>query len=121
MTKVQTFRDIIAWQQAHELALVVYSLSKNFPREELFGLTSQMRRCAVSVPSNIAEDFKRRTTRDAIHFYNIAEGSLGELKYQLLLSRDLHYVTDAQYSPVEVLADCVGKVLHGWIKAQRSS
>ncbi len=115
-----TFRDIVAWQQAHRLTLHVYSITKDFPKEEQFGLTSQMRRCATSIPSNIAEGFKRRTTNDSVHFYNIAQGSLEELKYQLLLSRDLKYLTGNVYDEVNAMADEVGRVLYGWIKSHQT-
>lgn len=112
----QTYKDIIAWKKAHELALVVYKLTENFPKTEMFGLTSQIRRSAVSVPSNLAEGFKRHHANDSIHFYNIAQGSLEELRYQLLLSKDLLYIKTDEYQKVENLADEVGKLIYGWIK-----
>lgn len=77
-----------------------------------------MRRCAVSIPSNIVEGFKRRFARDSLHFYNIAEASLEELKYQLLLTRDLKYVSDPVYKSINTLAEEVGKLINGWKKAQ---
>jgi four helix bundle protein len=92
---IKTFRDIIAWQKAHELTLLVYSLTEKYPCHEIFGLTNQSRRCAVSVPSNIAEGFKRASKNDSVHFYIIAQGSLEELKYQLLLAKDLKYYQHA--------------------------
>lgn len=79
---IQNFKDIIAWKKAHELTLLVYDLTAKFPKHELFGLMSQMRRAAVSVPSNIAEGYKRKGRQDCIHFYVIAESSLEELRYQ---------------------------------------
>lgn len=111
---IQNFKDIIAWQKAHELTLVVYDLTSKFPKHELFGLVSQMRRCAVSVPSNIAEGYKRKGKQDSIHFYVIAESSLEELRYQLFLSKDLKYITEAEYKNSEELAETVAKVIHGW-------
>ena len=116
---IKTFRDLIAWQKAHELTLNIYKASDKFPKTESFGLTSQMRRCAVSIPSNIAEGFKRRTKNDSIHFYNIAEGSLEELKYQLLLAKDLRYISEDEYSEINNLSNEVGKLINGWIKAQK--
>ena len=113
---VKTFREIIAWQKAHALALEVYRVTEDFPRSELFGLTSQMRRAAVSPPSNIAEGFKRKTKNDSLHFYNIAEGSLEELKYQLLLARDLGYISEAIYQKLHALAEETGKPINGWKK-----
>ncbi len=116
---IKTFREIVAWQKAHQLVLEVYTVSEQFPTREAFGLTSQMRRCAVSIPSNIAEGFKRRSKNDSIHFYNIAEGSLEELKYQLFLARDLKYIQEKDYHKINVLTEEVGKLIHGWIKVQK--
>lgn len=113
---VQSYKDIIAWQKSHELTLVVYKYTENYPRSEIFALVSQMCRCAVSVPSNLAEGFKRKTKNDSIHFYNIAQGSLEELRYQLLLSKDLRYITQNDYASAESLADEVAKLIYSWIK-----
>ena len=111
---IQNFKDIIAWQKSHELTLLVYDLTSRFPKSEIFGLVSQMRRCAVSVPSNIAEGYKRKSKQDCVHFYIIAESSLEELRYQLLLSKDLKYISEFEYKTAEALADTVGKLIHGW-------
>jgi len=119
MAPVKTFRDIIAWQKAHKLTLAVYKISEDFPRKEEFCLTNQIRRCAISIPSNIAEGFKRRTKNDSCHFYNIAEGSLEELKYQLLLSRDLGYISEDKYAKILELAEETGRLICGWIKNQK--
>ncbi|MBI2552548.1 four helix bundle protein [Candidatus Uhrbacteria bacterium] len=116
---VKTFNDIIAWQKAHELALAVYRITEKFPKTEIFGLVSQMRRCGVSIPSNIAEGFKRKSKNDSVHFYNIAEGSLEELKYQLLLSSDLGYISKEVYQQMSAIADETGKLLNGWKRAQK--
>lgn len=119
MTAIQTFSELVVWQKAHELTLQVYKLSEAYPKTEIFGLTSQSRRCAVSIPSNIAEGFKRKTRADSIHFYNIAEGSLEELKYQLLLAKDLDYLTEEDYAKMYVIAEDVGRLLNGWKKVQK--
>ena len=87
----KSFEDLIVWQRAHEFVLAVYRLTADFPREELFGLTSQLRRAAVSVPSNIAEGFERAGKSDKLRFYNTAQASLEECRYQLILARDLTY------------------------------
>lgn len=116
---INTFRDIIAWQKAHELVLSVYAVTKSFPRNEEFGLTNQIRRAAVSIPSNIAEGYKRKSNRDSLHFYNIAEGSLKELKYQVLLARDLNYMDKKDYEQISTLADETGRLICGWIKSQK--
>ena len=86
--------------------------------KETFGLVSQSRRCAVSIPSNIAEGFKRQSKKDSAHFYNIAEGSLEELKYQLLLAKDLGYINTEQYAVAFNLAEESGKLINGWKKSQ---
>ena len=89
--KIKNFTDLIAWQKSHQLAIAIYKLTEAFPRHEQYGLVSQMRRCAASIPANLAEGFAKRSRKDKINFYNIAEGSLAELKYYLILSRDLDY------------------------------
>ncbi|MFH0857928.1 MAG: four helix bundle protein, partial [Candidatus Omnitrophota bacterium] len=81
MAKIESFRDLNVWKKSHELTLEVYKITKNLPKDEKFGLVSQMRRASVSVPSKIAEGFKRRGIRDKICFYNISQSSLSELEY----------------------------------------
>jgi four helix bundle protein len=90
-TPAESFTDLIVWQKAHEFVLQLYRFTERFPRAEIFALTTQMRRAAVSVPANISEGFGKRTTAEKLRFLNIAEGSLEESKYYLILSRDLHY------------------------------
>lgn len=90
-TPAATFEDLLVWQKSHLLVLRVYELTACFPKHELFGLTAQMRRAAMSVPSNIAEGFRRRSRWDKARFLNIAAASLDELQYQLLLAADLKY------------------------------
>ena len=85
----KNFQDLLIWQKAHQWVLDVYSISKSLPKEELFGLTSQLRRAAVSIPANIAEGFKRRGKNDKARFYNIAQSSLEECRYYLILIQDL--------------------------------
>ena len=111
--KISRFDQLEAWQEAHKLALTVYRVSKVFPSDERFGLISQMRRAAVSIPANIAEGFKRRGIQDKVRFYNISEGSLEELKYYFILSNDLDYIS----SNVDMMAqaETVGRLLNGLI------
>ena len=87
----KTFRDLIVWQKAHQFVLAAYRLSENFPKPETYGLTSQLRRAAVSVPANIAEGFKKTGRADKARFMNIAQGSLEECWYYLILAADLGY------------------------------
>ena len=87
----KSFRDVIAWQKAHQFVLMVYRLTESFPKHELFGLTSQLRRAAVSIAANIAEGFAREGHADKLRFYNIALASLEECDYYLILCRDLGY------------------------------
>lgn len=90
-TPAKFFRDLIVWQRAHRFVLGVYVLTKSFPREELYGLTSQLKRAAVSIPANIAEGFKKRGRHDTARFMNIAQGSLEECRYYLILAQDLGF------------------------------
>jgi len=100
----KTFEDLKVWRKAHALVLEVYRATREFPKEELFGLTSQIRRAAVSIPSNIVEGFNRQGNSDKMKFYNYSESSLEEVRYQLLLAEDLDYAdtTSLQKSCKEV-------------------
>lgn len=97
-TPARSFEDLLVWQKAHALVLEVYRLSDQFPTKESFGLTSQLRRAAFSVPANIAEGFKKRGVRDKLRFFNIAQGSLEECRYYFILVRDLGYGNAADAS-----------------------
>jgi len=87
----KTFEDLVVWQKAHQFVLATYRLSGAFPRSEAYGLTSQFRRAAVSIAANIAEGFRKRGKADKLRFYNIAQGSLEESRYYLILAKDLEY------------------------------
>ncbi len=104
--------DLDVWRKAHELVLLIYKESNHLPKEELFGLTSQMKRSAVSVPANIAEGFKRNGLNDKIRFYNFAQSSLEELRYYLVLSEDLGYL---QSGELLVKANEIGKMLEAYV------
>jgi len=95
---VQSFRELKVWQKAHALTLAIYALTRRFPREEMYGMTSQMRRCAASVAANLAEGRCRGTDRDFGRFVGIALGSASETEYYLLLARDLGLMQDAEYA-----------------------
>ena len=109
---VQSFRDLVVWQRSLELAAAVYRMTGDFPREELYGLTSQMRRCAVSVPSNIAEGQGRLTTGEFRQFLGIARGSNSELQTQLEIARRLEMGKARQIDEAEGLSHEVGKMIH---------
>jgi four helix bundle protein len=87
----RSFRDLVVWRKAHELVLAVYPFTAGFPRRETYGLSHQMRRAAVSIPANIAEGFRRRGRADKARFMNLAQGSLEECRYYLILAHDLGY------------------------------
>ena len=111
--KVRNYQELIVWQRAMDLVESVYKASRDFPREELYSLTSQIRRAAVSVPSNIAEGQGRRTTSDFLRHLSIACGSLREVETQLLIAERLSYLTAAQLEPVMAYAGEVGRLLNG--------
>ena len=115
--KIVKFQQLAVWQEAHQLVLQVYQATKSYPADEKFGLVSQMRRAAVSAPANIAEGFKRRGQRDKIHFYNIAQASLEELKYYFILSADLRYVENAD--DLMAQAESVSRLLYRLIASIR--
>jgi four helix bundle protein len=87
----RTFRDLIVWQKAHQLVLEIYRYTRRFPKEEIYSLSSQFRRAAVSTPANIAEGFKKKSKSDKARFMNISQGSLEECRYYLILAEDLGY------------------------------
>lgn len=94
---MRDFHKLIIWQRSHQLTLAVYRISKSFPREEIFGLTFQMRRAVSSIPTNIAEGCGRASNKDFAHFLQIAIGSATEVEYQLLLAHDINYINDDDY------------------------
>ena len=108
------FQDLIVWQKAHEFVLLIYQYSESFPKNELYGLTSQLRRSAVSVPSNIAEGFKKKTKPDKARFLNIAQGSLEECRYYLILAKDLGY---GETSKLMEKLEEVSKLLEGYLSS----
>lgn len=95
--KIQSFTDLVVWQKSHKFVVEMYKITKNFPKEEMFGLVSQMRRCAVSITSNIAEGFSRHTYPDKVRFYQIAKGSVTEIQNQLLIARDVGYLEEDNF------------------------
>ena len=109
------YKELDIWIQARKLVKIVYVLTKSFPRDEQFALTSQIRRCAVSVPSNIAEGCGRQSNKETIHFLHIARGSLYELETQLILADDLGYISLDILTTLDEV-ERVKKLLNGFIK-----
>jgi four helix bundle protein len=118
MTKSRSFRDLAVWEKSHQLVLIIYNSTISFPKEERYGLISQMRRAATSIPANIAEGYKRTGNKDKIRFYNIAQSSLEELRYFLILSRDLNFKVSDN---AEILAMEVSKMLEAYIKRMKGN
>lgn len=121
MVKIKTFKELKVWQKSHDLVLLVYKLTAGFPIDERYGLTNQLRRAAISVASNIVEGFNRVSIKDSLHFYNMARASLEETKYQILVARDLKYLTVNHYQIILNLTEEVGRMLHAWSKSQAKS
>jgi four helix bundle protein len=111
------YKKIIAWQKAHSLTLTVYRVTKAFPAEERFGITSQLRRAAYSVPANIAEGSGRESNRDYLRFLYIASASLRETEYFLLLAHDLTYLSEEEHASATQEVNTAFAVLDGLIKA----
>ena len=120
MASVKSFKDLIVWQEGHKLALLVYVSTSQFPKEEIFALTSQMRRAAVSITSNIAEGFGRRQTKDKEHFYVMSRGSLDELISQIQLAFDLHYIDETIYEKLNAQSESAARLLNALLKAHKN-
>jgi four helix bundle protein len=116
---VKTHRDLLAWQKGMALAKAVYEATRAFPKEELFGLTSQIRRAAVSVPANIAEGSGRGSTKEFLQFLMIARGSLAEVETLLLLAKDLSMVSGEAFAKLEILINEISALIGGLIASLR--
>ncbi len=115
--KIQKFSDLIAWQEGHKLVIGVYRQTEIFPSEEKFSLTSQIRRSAVSITSNIAEGFGRQSSKDKTHFYIMARGSVLELQNQLLIARDISLLTKLNFKQLAESSISVHKLINGLIRS----
>jgi four helix bundle protein len=111
------FRQLLVWQRAYDLTLSIYKYSKDFPKSEQYGLSSQIRRAAVSIPGNISEGYERRSRKEYIQFLGIAKGSLGEVETYLLLARDLGYFDEEVYEILETQRQETGRLLRGLMKS----
>ncbi len=117
---VRSYRELVVWQKAMDLVESVYRATHGFPKEELYCLTSQIRRAAISIPSNIAEGQGRRTTRDFLYFLSVARGSLKELETQVLIAERLQYLDQEQRSRLIQQADEVSRLLSGLTNSLRA-
>lgn len=115
--KIESFRDLIAWQKSMDLVDAIYTLTRAFPRQEMFGLVSQMQRAAVSVPSNLAEGYARRRTGDYIRFVDVSRGSLAELQTQAIISKRQGYITQADLDKLWPMLDEAARILYGLSEA----
>ncbi len=112
---MKEYTELEVWTEARKLTNMVYAISKNFPKNEIYGLTNQIRRCAISISSNIAEGCGRQTSKDTIHFLHIARGSLYELETQLLISNDQEYISSKEMDIFTVQIISCKKLLNGFI------
>ncbi|MBZ0283196.1 MAG: four helix bundle protein [Anaerolineae bacterium] len=115
------YKKLVVWEKAHQLTLGVYQASRNFPKDELYGLTSQMRRSATSISTNIAEGSGRNGKGEFIHFLHIALGSASELEYQLLLTRDLGFLDVPTYGELDVQVVQIKRMLSGLIQKLKTN
>lgn len=117
--KITSFTRLETWREAHKLVLMVYKMTKDFPKEEIFSLVSQMRRAVISIVSNIAEGFSRQSYKEKTQFYSMALGSLTEIQSQLLVARDLGYVTRKLFDVIAHQSVNTHKMLNGLIKSSK--
>ncbi len=119
IVKIRSFTDLNAWSESHKLVIMIYKITKKFPKEAVYSLVDQMRRAAISITSNIAEGFGRQTYKEKVHFYYIAQGSLTELKNQLLLAKDIEYLQKEVFHEIAEQANTAHKLLSGLIKKSK--
>jgi four helix bundle protein len=118
---VSSYRELIAWKKSMDLARLVYRLTADFPKSETFGLAAQMRRAAVSIPSNIAEGYARFSRKEFKHFLRTSRGSLAELETQAILSKDLGYLKGGEAAELLKATDEVGRILSGLISSLKTT
>jgi four helix bundle protein len=117
---ISSYRDLKVWQLSMDVVEQVYHLTKKFPKEEFYGLTNQLRRAAVSIPSNIAEGHARDSTKEFLHHISISFGSLSELETQLILSQRLRYIEQAELQTIILNTEEIGRVLRGLQRALKA-
>lgn len=118
--RINSFTDLKAWQEGHKLAIMIYQITKKFPREEIYGLISQMQRAAVSITSNIAEGFGRQTYKEKVQFYYQSQGSLTELKDQILIAKDINYFAKEDFDKLVFQINTTHQLLQGLIKKTKT-
>ena len=118
--KILNFTDLNAWKEGHKLVLMIYKVTVNFPKEEIFGLVGQMRRCVISITSNIAEGFSRQSYKEKVQFYSVSLGSVTELQNQLLIAKDVGYISDKKYQELFEQTIKVHKILNGLIRSSKT-
>lgn len=118
--KYQSVEEVPVWEKSHELTLLIYKVTDKFPKREIYGLTSQLRRSSSSIPANISEGFYRKSTRELLQFLYTARGSCGETLYHIKLAKDLGYLREVDYKLLKNGYHEVGRQLNGWIKSLRS-
>lgn len=118
--KIRSFTDLIAWKEAHRLALMAYKFTDDFPSKETYSLIDQIRRCAISISSNIAEGFSRQSKKEKLQFYFTALGSLTELQNQILLARDIDYLKKDKFDKLADQTVFVSKLINGLIKSLKN-
>ncbi len=116
MNTIRSFHDLKVWQEGHRLVIIIYKISQRLIDKKDFGLADQIRRAAVSVPSNITEGFSRTSSKEKARFYNIAQASLAELQYQMIICRDLEYINNQEHQNIEKQVTLVRKLLAGFIR-----
>lgn len=117
--KIRSFTDLNVWREGHQLVLHIYKITKLFPADEKIGLSSQMRRCAVSITSNIAEGFSRKTNKEKAQFFYTSLGSVTELQNQLLIARDIRYISTEVFKKLAEKTVIVNKLTNGLIKSAK--
>ena len=118
--KIKSFTDLVAWQEAHKLALSIYKTTGNFPSKETYSLVDQMRRCAISISSNIAEGFSRQSKKEKLQFFYVSLGSLTELQNQLLIAKDVDYLPKQEFFSQAERTVKVSKLINGLIKSLKA-
>ena len=114
--KIKDFSDLEVWKQGHKLVIYIYKITSTFPKSEVFGLTDQMRRCAVSITSNIAEGFSRYSFKEKLQFFRISAGSITELQNQLIIAKDVGYINISKFQALYEQTIVVLKILNGLIR-----